>query len=78
MPPKKGKGRAKRSYPDAEEVAAKGHVNVHAYIHPVPPEEDMPAEAVQPPAEVSSPLSFVVSASDECSCCSSTQLLLLL
>ena len=50
MPPKKGKGRAKRSHP-AVEVAAEGQVNVHVDIHPAPPEEDMPAEAVQRPAE---------------------------
>ena len=49
MPPKKGKGRAKRSQPDAEEVAAEGQVNVHVDIHPAPPEEDTPAEAVPPP-----------------------------
>ena len=36
------------SHPDAEEVAAEGQVNVHVDIHPTPPEEDMPAEAVQP------------------------------
>ena len=47
MPPKKGKGRAKRSHPDAEVVAAEGQVNVDVNIHPAPPEEDMPAEAVQ-------------------------------
>ena len=36
------------SHPDAEEVATEGQVNVHVDIHPTPPEEDMPAEAVKP------------------------------
>ena len=53
MPPKKGKGRAKRSHPDAEEVTTEGQVNVN--IHPAPPEEDMPAEAVHPQAEAVPP-----------------------
>ena len=55
MPPKKGKGRAKRSHPDAEEVTTEGQVNVDVDIHPAPPEEDMPAEAVQPSAEAVPP-----------------------
>ena len=38
MPPEKGKGRAKRSHPDAEEVAAEKQVNVHVDIHPAPPQ----------------------------------------
>ena len=53
MPPKKGQGRAKRSHPDAEEVTTEGQVNVD--IHPAPPEEDMPAEAVHPQAEAVPP-----------------------
>ena len=51
MPPEKGKKGAKRSYPDAEEGDAERQMNVHVNIHPAPPEEDMPAEAVQPTAE---------------------------
>ena len=51
MPQKKGKRRANRSTPDAEEVAAEGQVNVDVDIHPAPPEEDMPAEAVQTPSK---------------------------
>ena len=47
MPPKKGKGRAKRSHRDAD-VAAEGQVNVHADIHPAPPEEDMPQRPCNP------------------------------
>ena len=49
MPPKKGQGKAKLSHPDAEEVTTEGQVNVDVDIHPAPPEEDMPEEAVQPP-----------------------------
>ena len=51
MPPEKGKRGAKRSYPDAEEGDAERQMNVHVNIHPAPPEEDMPAEAVQLPSE---------------------------
>ena len=52
MPPEKGNIRTKRSHPDAEEMAAaEKQMNVHVDIHPAPPEEDMPAEAVQPTAE---------------------------
>ena len=55
MPSKKGKGKVKRSHPDAEEVAAERQVNIHVDIHLAPLEEDTPAEAVQPPAEAMPP-----------------------
>ena len=55
MPLKKGKGRAKKSHPYAEEVAAGRQVNVHVDIHLAPPEEDMPGEAMQPSAEAVPP-----------------------
>jgi len=45
--PRKGKGRVKGSHPDAEEMAAEGQVNVDVDIHPAPPEEDIPEEAVR-------------------------------
>ena len=60
MLPKKGMGGVKRSHPDAEEVAAGRQVNVHVDIHLSPPEEDMPAEAMQPPAEAMPPQRAVI------------------
>ena len=55
MPAKKGKGKVKKSHPDAEEVAAERQVNIHVDIHLAPPEEDRPAVAVQPPVEAMPP-----------------------